>query len=48
MKKPRFLAVLIATALLAIAGCGSDDDDDGGGGEAKMATLAMASGNVTW
>jgi multiple sugar transport system substrate-binding protein len=48
MKKPRFLAVLIATALLAIAGCGSDDDDDGGGGEAKKATQAKASGNVTW
>jgi multiple sugar transport system substrate-binding protein len=47
MKKPRFLAVLIATALLAIAGCGSDDDD-GGGGEAKKATQAKASGNVTW
>jgi multiple sugar transport system substrate-binding protein len=47
MKKPRFLAVLIATALLAIAGCGSDDDD-GGGGEAKQATQAKASGDVTW
>jgi multiple sugar transport system substrate-binding protein len=48
MKKPRFLAVLIATALLAIAGCGSDDDDDAGGGEAKKATQAKASGDVTW
>jgi multiple sugar transport system substrate-binding protein len=48
MKKPRFLAVLIATALLAIAGCGSDDDDDGGGGDAQKATQAKASGNVSW
>jgi multiple sugar transport system substrate-binding protein len=48
MKKPRFLAVLIATALLAIAGCGGDDDDDGGGGDAQKATQAKASGNVTW
>lgn len=47
MKKPRFLALIIATALLAIAGCG-DDDDDGGGGSAKKATQAKASGNVTW
>jgi multiple sugar transport system substrate-binding protein len=48
MKKPRFLAVLIATALLAIAGCGGDDDDDGGGSDAQKATQAKASGNVTW
>jgi len=48
MKNPRFLAVIIATAMLAIAGCGSDDDDDGGGGEAQKATQAKASGNVTW
>ena len=41
------MAVLIATALLAIAGCG-DDDDDGGGSEAQKATQAKASGNVTW
>jgi multiple sugar transport system substrate-binding protein len=47
MKKPRFLAVLVATALLAIAGCGSDDDD-AGGGNAEKATQAKASGNVTW
>jgi multiple sugar transport system substrate-binding protein len=47
MKKPRFLAVLIATALLAIAGCGGDDDDDGGG-SAQKATQAKASGDVTW
>jgi trehalose/maltose transport system substrate-binding protein len=48
MKKPRFLAVLIATALLAIAGCGGEDDDDGDGGDAQKATQAKASGNVTW
>jgi len=47
MKSPRVLAVIIATAALAIAGCGSDDDD-GGGGNAKKATQAKASGNVTW
>jgi multiple sugar transport system substrate-binding protein len=48
MKTPRFLTVLVATVVLAIAGCGSDDDDTGGGGEAKKATQAKASGNVTW
>jgi multiple sugar transport system substrate-binding protein len=48
MKMPRFLAVLTATALLAIAGCGSDDDDAAGGGNAEKATQAKASGNVTW
>jgi hypothetical protein len=42
MKTPRFLAVIILTAGLAIAGCGSDDDDDGGGGEAKKAPQAKA------
>jgi multiple sugar transport system substrate-binding protein len=47
MKTPRLVTVLAATAILAIAGCGSDDDDDGGG-EAKKATQAKASGNVTW
>jgi multiple sugar transport system substrate-binding protein len=47
MKTPRLMTVLAATAILAIAGCGSDDDDDGGG-EAKKATQAKASGNVTW
>jgi multiple sugar transport system substrate-binding protein len=47
MKTPRLMTVLAATAILAIAGCGSDDDDDGGG-EAQKATQAKASGNVTW
>jgi multiple sugar transport system substrate-binding protein len=48
MKTPRFLAVITATALLAIAGCGGDDDDDGGAPAAEKATQAKASGNVTW
>jgi len=47
MKTPRFMTVLVATAILAIAGCGSDDDDDGGG-SAEKATQAKASGDVTW
>ena len=47
MKTPRLMTVLAATAILAIAGCGSDDDDDGGG-EAQKATQAKASGDVTW
>ena len=48
-KTPRFLAVLIATAMLAIAACGSDDDDGGGGGgDTKKATQAKASGDVSW
>jgi trehalose/maltose transport system substrate-binding protein len=48
MKTPRFLAVITATAMLAIAGCGSDSGDTGGGGNAKKASGAKASGNVTW
>jgi len=48
MKTPRFMTVLAATVILAIAGCGSDDDDTAGGGDAKKATEAKASGNVTW
>jgi multiple sugar transport system substrate-binding protein len=48
MKTPRFITVLTATVILAIAGCGSDDDDTGAGGDAKKATEAKASGNVTW
>jgi multiple sugar transport system substrate-binding protein len=48
MKTPRFLAALAATAVFAIAGCGGGGDDDSGGGEAKKATQAKASGNVTW
>src|SRR5215216_5246400 len=47
MKTARFLSALVVVLMLAIAGCGSDDDD-GGGGEAKKATQAKASGNVTW
>ena len=48
MKTPRFMVVLMATVVLAIAGCGSDDSDTGGGGDAKKATQAKASGDVTW
>ena len=48
MKTPRFIAVLVATVVLGIAGCGSDDSDTGGGSDAKKATEAKASGNVTW
>jgi multiple sugar transport system substrate-binding protein len=50
LKTTRFLAVLAATALLAIAGCGGDDDDDGGGAaaDAEKVTEARASGDVTW
>jgi multiple sugar transport system substrate-binding protein len=47
MKAPRILAALVATALFAIAGCGSDDDDSGAP-KAEKATQAKASGNVTW
>jgi trehalose/maltose transport system substrate-binding protein len=47
MKTPRILAALVATALFAIAGCGSDDDDSGAP-KAEKATQAKASGNVTW
>ena len=48
MKTPRFMVVLVATVVLAIAGCGSDDSDTGGGADAKKATKAKASGDVTW
>jgi multiple sugar transport system substrate-binding protein len=48
LKTPRLLAALAATAMLAVAGCGSDDDDGGGAPEAEKATQAKASGNVTW
>ena len=48
MKTPRFMTVLVATVVLAIAGCGSDDSDTGGGGDAEKATTAKASGDVTW
>jgi multiple sugar transport system substrate-binding protein len=48
MKTPRFLALIIAIAMLAIAGCGSDDDDGGGAPDAEKAGQAKASGNVTW
>ena len=30
MKTPRFMTVLVATVVLAIAGCGSDDSETGG------------------
>src|SRR5918992_5095765 len=46
---PRLITVLLATAVLAIAGCGGDDDDDGGGAaDAEKVTQAKASGDVTW
>lgn len=48
MKTPRLMTVLVATVALAIAGCGSDDSETGGGGDAKKATQAKASGDVTW
>ncbi len=49
MKTPRLFTVLLAAAILAIAGCGGDDDDDGGGGgDAKKAGQAKATGDVTW
>jgi len=48
MKTPRFMAVLMAMVVLAIAGCGSDDSETGGGGDAKQATKSKASGDVTW
>src|SRR5687767_11982199 len=47
MKTPRLVAALVASAMLAIAGCG-DDDDGGGAPDAEKATQAKASGNVTW
>jgi multiple sugar transport system substrate-binding protein len=48
LKTPRFFAVLIASALFAVAGCGGDDDSGGGTPKAEKATQAKASGNVTW
>ena len=50
LKTPRFITVIAAGVILAIAGCGSDDDGGGGGGapEAEKVTEAKASGNVTW
>jgi multiple sugar transport system substrate-binding protein len=50
MKTPRFLALLMLVAMLAIAGCGGDDDDDGGGGapDAEKVGQAKATGDVTW
>jgi trehalose/maltose transport system substrate-binding protein len=47
MKTSRLLAALVATALFAIAGCGSDDDS-GGAPKAEKATQAKAQGDVTW
>ena len=49
MKTPRFMAVLLSTAILAIAGCGSDDGDGGdGAADAEKVGQAKASGDVTW
>jgi len=49
IRSSRTLVALVATALLAIAGCGGGGDDDNGGApEAEKATQAKASGNVTW
>src|SRR3954447_14668597 len=48
MKTPRMLAALVASALFAIAGCGGGGDDSGGTRQAKKATKAKASGDVTW
>ena len=48
MKTPRFMTVLVAMVVLAIAGCGSDDSENGASGDAKKAGQAKASGNVTW
>jgi multiple sugar transport system substrate-binding protein len=48
LKTSRLLAVLVAIAMLAVAGCGSDDDDDGGAADAEKVTQAKASGDVTW
>jgi multiple sugar transport system substrate-binding protein len=45
-RSSRTLAAVVATALLAIAGCGGDDDS--GTPQAEKATKAKASGNVTW
>jgi multiple sugar transport system substrate-binding protein len=49
MKTPRLIAALLAAALLALAGCGSDEEDTGGGApEAEKVGQAKASGDVTW
>ena len=48
LKTPRFFAVLVASALFAVAGCGGDDDSGGSAPKAEKATQAKASGNVTW
>jgi len=48
MKTPRFMTVLLAMVVLAIAGCGSDDSGGGASSDAEKATQAKASGNVTW
>jgi len=47
MKTSRLLAALVATALFALAGCGSDDDS-AGAPKAEKATQAKAQGDVTW
>ena len=48
LKTPRLTAALLATAMLAIAGCGSDDEGGGGSADAEKAGQAKASGYVTW
>jgi multiple sugar transport system substrate-binding protein len=49
LKTRRLIPALLATAMLAIAGCGSDDDEGGGGSpDAEKAAQAKASGDVTW
>jgi multiple sugar transport system substrate-binding protein len=49
MKTPRLVTVFVATAILAIAGCGGDDDDGGGGApDAEKVGQAKATGDVTW
>src|ERR671911_727197 len=50
LKTPRFITVLVATAMFAIAGCGGGGDDEDGGGapDAEKAAQAKASGDVTW
>ena len=49
-KTPRLLTALVATALLAVAGCGGGGEEEGGGSapDAEKAGQAKASGNVTW
>lgn len=49
MKTPRFMTVLAALVVLAIAGCGGGGSSSSSGApDAKKASQAKASGNVTW